>query len=374
MSVASGHRLSLKWLSESQPAAAMSLAIIHRLAARRPDRASGATHSILISASFGAPGSGALTALMRRSLECWSSAGGTRGHHEMGIDRHALNFLRYARKSSEFGRTVTIGRQCLQVAESRVRQDLGLGEDYRNNKYCDELLKDCFGAQSVDSVDNSNFENATIIHDLNLPLPSKQRARFDTVIDAGCLEHVYNLPQALKNLSLLCRPEAQIIHVLPAINFCGHGFWQFSPELFFSLYAAKNGYAQTEVFLAKILDEDRWYRVKPPQHGERRQAYSGVEVYVLVRTVLVNPGFSHDNIQQSDYVYEWSRASADAPVATAILPPSGSTLRDAVKRSRIGWEFLAPAYHSYLNRRKLKEMQVSRVNPGLIELRVGSLL
>jgi len=66
------------------------------------------------------------------------------------------------------------------------------------------------------------------------------------------MEHVFNASQGLKNVTRLCAPGGQIIHSLPANNFCNHGFWQFSPELFFSLYSDKNGYSETEIFLADV--------------------------------------------------------------------------------------------------------------------------
>src|SRR6516162_6511281 len=50
-------------------------------------------------------------------------------------------------------------------------------------------------------------------------------------------------------------------------NYCGHGFWQFSPELFFSLYSEKNGYSDTRIFLVSLDDWDTWYgwRLQRPQ-------------------------------------------------------------------------------------------------------------
>jgi hypothetical protein len=78
-------------------------------------------------------------------------------------------------------------------------------------------------------------EKATHVVDMNKPLAIEER--YDTVIDAGTIEHIYNAPQALANVSAMCAHQGQILHIGPANIFCGHGFWQFSPELFFSLYS-----------------------------------------------------------------------------------------------------------------------------------------
>jgi SAM-dependent methyltransferase len=230
----------------------------------------------------------------------------------MGIDVHGLNFLRYARKFGNFGKTVTIGRQGIHLPEPIMRSKLSLDDTYKNHPYCEELLVNHFGAESVDSIDNSSYENASIIHDMNSPLPMSRHALYDTVFDGGCLEHIYNITQAFKNCSSFCKPGGQILHVVPANNFCGHGFWQFSPELFFSLYSEKNGYSQTEVFLADLTQEDRWFKVREPKNGHRVGVTTGTQVYALVRTVVGTLDFSHTEVQQSDYEYQWTGGTASA--------------------------------------------------------------
>ena len=285
----------------------------------------------------------------------------------MGIDVHALKFLRYARTHRNFGKSITIGRQRLYADERLVGSAISAGSDYKNDGYCEQLLVSHFCATSVDSIDNSGYENASIIHDMNLRLPSELWRVYDTVIDGGCLEHIYNVPQALENCSLCCKPGGQILHILPANNFCGHGFWQFSPELFFSLYSDQNGYQDTEVFLADLKNTSKWFRVKAPTDGRRVNTISSAEVYVLVRTVLRNTGrFSHNNVQQSDYVFGWTHCSG----TTAPPKVERQTIRKAIRQSPLLFSLLAPAFHFYLRQRT----KVNRFNPGLSEIDIGSLL
>jgi hypothetical protein len=122
---------------------------------------------------------------------------------------------------------------------------------------------------------------------------------------------------------------------LPANGFCGHGFWQFSPELFFSLYSEANGYQDTEVFLADLADEQSWYRVKKPRGGKRADVVTTQAVYVLVRTRLVKP-FSHDHVQQSDYEFAWEKTKGRerAPEAGLATSVPGSTARPGAKKPR----------------------------------------
>jgi hypothetical protein len=286
----------------------------------------------------------------------------------MGIGLHEFNFLRYAKQLKTFDQTVTIGRQELHVAESSVRYALALGPEYENDAYCDQLLLDQFGASKIDSVDFSDYEGASVIYDMNLPVPEHFAGRYDTVIDSGCLEHIFNVPQALLNCSAFCKPGAQILHMLPANNCCGHGFWQFSPELFFSLYSKKNGYSETEVFLADLSKTSKWFRVKPLVRGQRINVHSVSEAYVFTRTVLRERGFSHSGVQQSDYVSEWE---GGGHLSELPAPSSRERITHCLKRFPLLHRVAASAYHLY---RPADSMyQLSLQNPHLEEVKVSAL-
>ncbi len=287
----------------------------------------------------------------------------------MGIDIHALQFLRYAKKKMPLGDTITIGRQGIHLNENTVKSVVGTKPDYKKQIYCEELLTGYFGSTRVRSTDNSDFEGATYIHDMNQALPPSLHGQFDSVLDLGCLEHIFNIPQALKNCSLFCKPGGQIIHVLPANNFCGHGFWQFSPELFFSLYSAENGYEQTEVYLAALRDNRRWYRVTKPHNGKRVNIVSSGEVYALVRTVRTGKSFSHNQVQQSDYQFEWKK-SVDS--RTSIPNESGGTVQtsDHSKRKSL----LLPISLLLLNIRTRLNSRLNARNPDLTMVEIGSVV
>ena len=261
----------------------------------------------------------------------------------MGLDIHALNFLRYAKTKKPFGSVMTIGRQGLHVNEPMIKEIFHTSSDYKNHEYCEELLIKYLGATNVESIDHSEYEGASYSHDMNQPLPSELVGRFDTVFDGGCLEHIFNAPQALKNCSLFCKPGGQILHALPANNFCGHGFWQFSPELFFSLYSKNNGYADTQVFIADLSNTKRWFLVKEPANGQRVNVMSSNSLYVLVRTVLKDAGFTHAHVQQSDYVFEWDGEKNNHP-----KPKDKSGIKELLKKIPFIYEHLIPFYHFYL--------------------------
>lgn len=198
----------------------------------------------------------------------------------MGIDAHALHLLNHAnRRHGPLGRVVTLGRQAIHLGPVATRR---LCEPH--DVYCEGLLSRHFGASSVDSIDNSPYERASIIADMNRPIPTSLFGAFDTVVDFGCLEHIFDVAQSMRNVADLCSPGGRILHLVPANGFCGHGFYQFSPELFFSCYSEENGYQETELYFADLLDTRHWYRITAPMNGERINIRSNHEIYLVVLT------------------------------------------------------------------------------------------
>lgn len=285
----------------------------------------------------------------------------------MGIDHHGLNFLRYAKARRPFGNTITLGRQSVPILKPVLEELLGGRSSCREQAFCEELLTECFGATRVESIDKSAYEQATHIHDFNEPLPRDLHQKYDTVLDMGTLEHIYNAPQAFKNCSLFCKPGAQILHVLPANNFCGHGLWQFSPELFFSLYSRRNGYVDTEIFLADLDNTAKWYRVREPAAGKRVNVSSSTPLYVMVRTVLGSTDFSQTGVQQLHYVHEWEkRALVPQTTGTSTRFKEWAKRRPLVHRSLVG------AYNFYLRSKRRTETGLNGRNPGVVVIDVKS--
>lgn len=294
----------------------------------------------------------------------------------MGINVHGFNLLRYAAQKKRLGRVATIGRQAIHIPKEKVRKLLNLAQETDFGPYCEDLLKAHFGATVVDSFDNSDYEQATHIVDLNGPLVIGKA--YDTVMDFGSIEHIFNVPQALKNISAACNDGGQILHMLPANNFCGHGFWQFSPELFFSLYSEVNGYHETEVFLADVANEYGWYEVKRPHNGQRAETNSRTGLFVLVRTTRTS-SFSHESVQQSDYIHLWNNPESDIGTlsrdAFQRYLGSGSLerrIKQAVGRSP--FESVARLAFKQLKKFAWSETRLSNRNPHLTRRSVADLM
>src|SRR5260221_4574216 len=99
-----------------------------------------------------------------------------------------------------------------------------------------------FGFAEVAAADYSDFDGAELVYDMNRDdLPDAHRGAYDCVVDGGTMEHVFHAPNFLKNVFGLLRVGGRVIHVSPASNAVDHGFYSFSPCLFYEFYKA-NGW------------------------------------------------------------------------------------------------------------------------------------
>ncbi|HET7868558.1 MAG TPA: hypothetical protein VFL86_29460 [Burkholderiaceae bacterium] len=266
----------------------------------------------------------------------------------MGIDIHNLNLLAHAQDLGvSFERTLAIGRQALFIEpfelddHRRLRGLPPLQEPARAAgapRYFEPLMQQWLGARQVESTDASAYENATHLHDMNLPWPepSTQRGAFDAVLDFGCLEHVFNFPVAWRNCVDLCRVGGHVLHSLPANNLSGHGFYQFSPELFFNLYQERNGFELRGLWFAMKGDRRHWWKVANPMDVKRRvNLCNSHEVYMLVIARKLREVGPLAAPQQSDYAQdEWVHGPSAAGVVASPSP------RQALVRRFAQWGWI----------------------------------
>jgi hypothetical protein len=182
------------------------------------------------------------------------------------------------------------------------------------------------GARSVDSIDASKFEGASIVADLNQPLPQDLRRRFSVVFDGGTLEHVFDIATALRSCLDLVAVGGHYIGISPANNWPGHGFYQFSPELMFRLLGPDTGFEMRGAFVAELRKRQAWYAIPDPSTiGARlywRNRFRTHLVVVARRVKLVDIA---DFIpQQSDYVSRWAEYDGNSTASTHHQVSSGA--------------------------------------------------
>ncbi len=201
----------------------------------------------------------------------------------MGLAKAALHFLVREHHRQPFGATIlTLGRQGVMVtleeaqrlirAEGVQPQKLPPGfatqtnipawQRTRERRYIsDETFFRLIGVSDVHILDVSAYEGATLIHDLNRPVPAALHGKFDLIIDGGTLEHVFDIRQALANIALMLAPGGRVIHISPTNNYANHGFYQLSPTLYLDYYAA-NCFTGLQGFIAEqdtyLYDRRPW--------------------------------------------------------------------------------------------------------------------
>lgn len=102
-----------------------------------------------------------------------------------------------------------------------------------NESFLGELLERA-GLQYL-SFDIASGYN-TQIFDLNRnTLDEGQRGAFDTVINFGTTEHVLNQLNAFRVIHDATKPEGHMVHSLPCVGYVDHGFFTYTPRLFFDI-------------------------------------------------------------------------------------------------------------------------------------------
>jgi hypothetical protein len=193
----------------------------------------------------------------------------------MGIDLHAFRMIQGMAAERPLGAVLTIGRQSVDFDASGIAAPPA---DPVEAQYCEWLLH-ALGASEADSLDVSDYESATHIGDLGAPMSLPRT--YDTIIDSGSLEHVFDVATAFRNLIAFTAIGGRIIHALPVNNLSGHGFWQFSSDLIYALYSPENGFTDTRVYYASSINPSDWWLVPPPGPGTRTELVSLEPVILL---------------------------------------------------------------------------------------------
>ena len=83
----------------------------------------------------------------------------------------------------------------------------------------------------------------------------------------------------------------------PANNQMGHGFYQFSPELFFRIFSEENGYELRAIFLVPTFSEGSWFKIKDPATVGARvghnMPYQELSIFAIARRTKIVPLFLH---------------------------------------------------------------------------------
>ena len=253
----------------------------------------------------------------------------------MGLDSNGTKFLLFAlRNGVSFSKTAMIGRQELQLTAANLRANLksfgfGLtaGETEKliadSDEYAEGFLK-LLGADEIVSFDASRYENASVVHDFNHSIPDKYKNQFSVVLDGGTLEHIFNFPIAIKNCMDMVAEGGHFLGITPANNQLGHGFYQFSPELYFRVFSEQNGFEIKNIMIFEETAGSQWYEVADPDVvRERVTLINGQSSMLLIIARKIKAVEVFETApQQSDYVAVWR---GDADISSINNPQMVST-------------------------------------------------
>jgi hypothetical protein len=245
----------------------------------------------------------------------------------MGLNYYTAREVLRGRVGATLGAVATIGRlqQFLladQIAALRAAHDLpadGWAEQPFGGS-ADGFFR-AAGASEISAIDASDYEGAAILHDMNVAIGPELERLFDLVVDGGSIEHIFRPDRALANVMRMTKVGGRVLIWAPANNQCGHGFYQFSPEFFFSSLHEGTGFKIDRVLLVEcvypsvsLVAPRRAYVVRSPREvRERVGVVSRRPLMLLVNAIKrahVDDPFAVPP-QQSDYEAQWSdRADA----------------------------------------------------------------
>ena len=245
----------------------------------------------------------------------------------MGILASDARMLLDARKNGvDFTDTMTIGDLTFYVTQrelKRLQSSYDIPFDNSSSilhfgSSSKPFFSHFLGVKNLKSIDFSDYQGAFVLHDMNYPVPEYLEEAFDAVIDGGSLEHIFNFPAAITNCMKMVKVGGSLFIFSIANNYCGHGFYQFSPELFFRLFQPEFGFSLKDLALVKVAfpgaelsRRQIWYHVTDPARlGRRSTLVTRKPLLIAVHAIRTarEPILDHYP-QQSDYVRIWKDAS-----------------------------------------------------------------
>ena len=186
--------------------------------------------------------------------------------------------IKFLRDKNISGDCVTFGVQGIEVQNIEGLKKIFLTEKYNYKKlHKNEITYDSLtplgrtihqdvffkmlGFSKVDSIDYFPNENPTYVANLNEPINSNLWNKYNMVFDIGTTEHCFNTKEVLSNVVRLLKVGGKIMHLNPISGGINHGYYQFSPILFFEFYG-ENDFTDMEAKIIVYKPEGKIYYFK----------------------------------------------------------------------------------------------------------------
>jgi SAM-dependent methyltransferase len=239
----------------------------------------------------------------------------------MGVDYStAKKMVQLFARHPGRGRVLMLGRHRFNVPE---RFRAALNETLAEHGFAlthDDLVQEDgyaetffmrMGHQEVVTLDISDFEGATILHDLNAPVPEELHGRFDLIYDGGTTEPVFDVATSFSNIHRMLAPGGILVSAPPGNGWFGHGFYQFGPELVYGYWKHGCGYDVLTCSMLPVLPRHKELPLPDPaEKGQRlrlRGKIPGQRVYLYYEVRRGARAHDYRQVLQTDYVNKWSR-------------------------------------------------------------------
>lgn len=221
-----------------------------------------------------------------------------------------------------------LGRQWLRLSPAEAAR---LGQEHRlklddlaDAQMTDTTYAEPFfqrmGFQKVEALDVTTYQGAGLVHDMNTALPTEHHGKWDWVFDGGSLEHIFDFPNAIRNCAALLKPGGLFITQCPVNNWMGHGFYQFSPELFYRTFAKAHGFRVRFAALVSHTQPLVFHALKDPADTGKRLQFNPEERLSLLFVAEKSAGAQIGEVQQSDYSVRWNEGREDEKTEKAEKP------------------------------------------------------
>ena len=274
----------------------------------------------------------------------------------MGLARAAIKLIAETVRCHKIsGRALIIGKQDVWGTEEDIirwlresgltpasfEPELSRKPDFRRLDFIqDTSLFRLMGFGEAITLDYSDYEGAEIICNLSHPLPDgllAKTGRFDLIVDAGCLEHIFNVPQVLENYYHLAGDKGVVILIVPSSNLVDHGFYSFSPTLFQDYYSANHWQILRHYFFESYANCNALWKIYDYKPGGLVAfAFSGGlggAAWGVYLAAQKQAGSTCDaEVQQGMFLAAWTKRSAGGnPGLTAVAQDGWPAVREKLK-------------------------------------------
>ena len=176
-------------------------------------------------------------------LKCRFIVFGTCNGASMGINIEYIPFFDVCYKN------VSLMEPFLSLGSLEIHDSVKDIEEYAsqngynrlfNERTVSALLLERFGVKEYLDVDINDA--AQIKLDLTKEIPKNMLEKFNTVLDGGTLEHVFDVAKALENIHNMTAIGGVIVHLTP-LTWYEHGLYNFNPR-FYDLISTANSYKE----------------------------------------------------------------------------------------------------------------------------------